>query len=124
MKTVKLFLLALILWTGDIYAQEGKLISIQVQHKPITKILSAIESQSGVRFSYNPNSIAANRKITLSISNATLTAVLNALSEAAGLEFVSLENQIVITPRAQVAPEQPKTITLSGYIKDLKSGEA
>lgn len=124
MKTVKLFLLALTLWAGDISAQEVKLISIQVQHKPITKILSAIEAQSGVRFSYNPNSIAANRKITFSISNATLTAVLNALSEAAGLEFVPLENQIVITPRAQVAPVQPKTITLSGYIKDLKSGEA
>lgn len=124
MKAAYPFFLVMVLSLGKISAQEKKLVSIQVRQQPLAKVLGEIEEQTGIHFSYNPRKISANRKISFTIRNFTIAEALRALSEIAELEFVSLENQMIVTNRSKSITSPNEKVTLSGYVKDSKNGEA
>jgi CarboxypepD_reg-like domain/TonB-dependent Receptor Plug Domain len=124
MKAFYLILLVL-LWMGQVSAQESeKRISIQAQNKSLAKVLSEIEVQGAVRFSYNPRKINASQKINFNVGNATVEEALRALAETIKLEFTPIENQIIVNTYTKKGADRNETVTLSGYVKDLRNGEA
>ncbi|MHB1920951.1 MAG: TonB-dependent receptor domain-containing protein [Chitinophagaceae bacterium] len=93
-------------------------ITLSVQGVPLTELLSQIEQQSHFRFAYDADLIALHKKITLQVKNIPLQVLLRHLFKGEHINYLFLGNQIILRME-----NPPAEITLSGYIKDLQSGE-
>jgi TonB-dependent starch-binding outer membrane protein SusC len=82
----------------DVNAQEllSRRISVQAVNQKIQTVLSGIEKNAGVRFSYSPNLIQASRKITLNLSNEKLSVVLEKLLAPYHLRYEIVGKQIIL----------------------------
>ena len=99
-------------------------LSIDISNRPLAEVLEIISAKSGIPFSYNPKKIQAGQKINYKAVNQTLSAILSDLSQQFGLRYTLVENQIILKPEKQTEKASSPGITLSGYVKDEKSGEA
>ena len=109
------------------YAQKklpDAVINLDVNEVPLSELLSAISTQSGIPFSYNPKRIAADKKISYKAVNKPLTEVLNDLSQLAGLDYSFVEDQIILIPKKKTEKKVVQNVTLSGYLRDASNGEA
>src|SRR5450432_4692536 len=73
-----------IIFTCSLYATKtsgqeilDKKISISVENLEISKILSKVQKQTGVKFLYSPNTIQADRKISFSVVDKKLGEFIN-----------------------------------------------
>ena len=114
-----LITLILLLHVEKVYGQET-LITINVKDAELGEVLSLISQQTGLEFSYNPRRIDIKQKLSISSTDKPLKAVLDEIATRTGIQYVVLEDQIVLQ-RAKSA-ENVKT-TLSGFVKDVRSGE-
>ena len=97
-------------------------ILIDVKEIPLKDVLEIISKKSGLAFSYNPKHIADDQLVTYKSSNKTLSVILTELSQQLGLAYTFVENQIILTEKK---PEKvTQQATLSGFVKDARSGEA
>lgn len=97
-------------------------VSLDVKNKVIKNVLSEIEKQAAVKFTYRPRLIKANRKVTLSVSEARVKDVLDLLFNE-GISYEVIEGQIVLLPSAEPPPIendeiQAVQLTVSGKITD------
>ena len=106
----------------------GVSISIEVRNSSIAEILEEIAREAGIFFSYNPEAIEADRKISVSYSNTPVSKILNEIFEG-NCQFQILRDQVIITRQeAQILPasepptEEKKTphLTFWGKIADQK----
>ncbi len=99
-------------------------ITITLTDVSLAHALQEISQKSGVIFSYNPKKIPAGEKITYRATNKSVLAILNDLSNQYNLKYMQVENQIVLKPEKKVSvPKADLPVTISGYIKDQKTGE-
>lgn len=98
-------------------------LSLEVNDQPLSEVLNLIAEKSAISFSYNPRKLPVAQRITYHASGKLLEEILDDLSEQVGMNFVMVENQVVLKPVTQVRQEQKKQ-TLSGFIKDAATGEA
>lgn len=121
--------LLLLLMANSVLGQQvdlSKKVTLQGNNQTIEQILLAIGSQSDLAFSYSKKSINAGREISIHAENLTVNHVLTELQEKAGIEYVIVEQQIVLKPiKIQKTKQAPRIErhTLSGYVKDKKTGE-
>ena len=82
----------------DVNAQEllNRRISVQAVNQKINSVLSEIEKNAEVKFSYSPNLIQASRKITLHVSNEKLSSVLEKLLAPYNLRYEIIGKQIIL----------------------------
>jgi hypothetical protein len=103
-------------------AQEKKItevrVSLSVKDRPLSEVLSLIESQTTYTFAYGTEIVREQRKISLEVSNMPLTELLGLLLNQTGLTYDIIGNQIVLHKM-----ERPARITISGYVKDAGTGE-
>jgi TonB-linked SusC/RagA family outer membrane protein len=90
----------------DVSAQEllNRRISVQAVNQKINTVLSGIEKNAEVKFSYSPNLIQASRKITLNLSNEKLSVVLEKLLSPYHIRYEIVGKQIILK---RDIPEQP-----------------
>jgi hypothetical protein len=102
-----------------------KRIFIDARNQTLASILTEMEQKSGIKFSYNPRKIESDRKINFTVVDKTVAEALGELSKSAALHYAFVENQIILTPqkKSEVRAEQ-STVTYSGYVRDVNSGEA
>jgi len=98
-------------------------ISIEANNLRFDEILELIEIESGFVFSYNPRRIPIDQKLSYSANNASLMLVLEELSAILNVDFEIVEEQIVVKPLREKKDEEVAQYTLSGFIKDSKTGE-
>lgn len=100
-------------------------ISITFSNVSLAQALQEISQKSGVVFSYNPKKIPSSEKITYRASNKSVLAILHDLSATYKLNYLQVENQIVLKPEKKTSvPKVDLPVTLSGYVKNQKTGEA
>ena len=82
----------------DAHAQEllNRRISVQVVNQKINAVLSGIEKNAEVKFSYSPNLIQASRKITFNVTNEKLSVVLEKLLAPYNLRYEIIGKQIIL----------------------------
>lgn len=94
-------------------------LSLDVQQQPMYKVLSIIESQIPFKFAYSTDFILQQKNITLRVKDMSLEELLNLLFKDTPVGYKIIGNQIVLQKA-----DLPEKVTISGYIRDLKSGEA
>jgi hypothetical protein len=107
-----------------------KVISIHVKDKPLATVLQMISDAGRLNLSYNPQSIEAQRHVSLYCSNLRIRDVLDQLLTPLGIEWKITENQVVLRKKAgQIAAAEVSStaptrhFTVSGYVRDGNSGE-
>jgi hypothetical protein len=100
-------------------------ISISLNNVQLADALAEISKKSGVVFSYNPKKISASERISYNAISKSVSTILNELGEKYQLKYAQVENQIVLKREKKVAAlPSSAPITLSGYVKDRKTGES
>lgn len=90
---------------SSLYAKEAngqevlqKTFNLSAENQPVKKIISAIQKQTGVRFSYSVNAINVNRLISFSATNKTINAFLTDVLKPVGIGFEVVDDKIVLYP--------------------------
>ena len=85
-------------FAADALAQEilNRKISIQATNQNISTVLSEIEKNADVKFSYSPNLIRASRKVSISIADEKLSSVLDKLLTPQKIKYEIVGRQIIL----------------------------
>lgn len=83
----------------DVSAQEllNRKISVQIEHQDVISILTTIEKQADVKFTYRPKLIATSQKMSLNVSNETLSQVLDRVLNPLKIKYKAIGNQIILS---------------------------
>lgn len=128
--------LVLLAFPFSLGAQEGHtLITLHANEIPLRKIFDQIEEQSGLSFSYGSRLIDEKEPANLQVVDQPLEEVLEELFRNMKVSFKVVERQIVLkrAKRLKVEveagllsegdPHGPVQFTVSGYVKDARTGE-
>lgn len=123
---ISLVVAFLLLWllncVTSVYSQQTKIdevrVTVDVKDAPLHKVLSLIELQTPFRFAYNSDLVLQQKNITLKVINIKFTDLLNTLFQEGSISYHIIGNQVVL--RKYI----PARITISGYVRDKKTGES
>lgn len=111
----------LLLHVSPLQAQDNTIrITINVADADLGDVLDIISRQTGLEFSYNPRRVDSRQKISISATNRSLKEVLDELAAKARIEYLFVEDQIILHPTRS---QEDVKATLSGFVKDARSGE-
>ncbi len=111
---MRIFLFSLLLFTPIVasYSQDNQYVNYN-NVKDLREVLKDLESRFDILFSYDPEILKGNKKITIN-QRLTLKQILKELASQTGLVFEKVsEKQILIT----------RTGIICGYVKDKESSE-
>lgn len=107
---------------------DGTRITIQFKNGSAESLIKEIERQSGLMFSYDSRLLMDLKSLSYKAKNKKLSEVLVDLSKLFNLDFVLIENQMVIKTKVIKTDEKPESkqnfYTISGTIKDEQTGES
>ncbi|MDF1576387.1 MAG: TonB-dependent receptor [Bacteroidales bacterium] len=110
-------------------------ITLDLYEKPMRKVLDGIEEQTGLSFSYNSRLIDEEEIVSIHLNKSPLEVVLDTLFSERRISFEVVEQQIVLKRawrrrlNAEASPDRDSTgvvplrFTVSGYVKDSRTGE-
>jgi len=109
--------------------QPGKSISLNLTNVTLREALNIIEKEAGIHFSYNPRLLPLDEKVSINASNKNLSSILTELLSPLEIGFKIVDNQVILKPDKLNPPKEKSAaetskFTISGYIRDQKSGEA
>ncbi|MCX6266155.1 MAG: carboxypeptidase-like regulatory domain-containing protein [Bacteroidetes bacterium] len=106
-------------------------ITLKITDQSISDILKEITRLSQIDFSYNPSMLPVERHISVDATNKPVSAVLDEVLVPQGIDYVKVENHLVLKQHDQKGSEKMAVIsatlsrfTLSGYLRDKNTGEA
>lgn len=102
-------------------------VSVNLKQVDAYTIIKSIEAQTGLNFSYNSKLLKEKINLNYKAEQQSLKAILDELSVILDIEFVLVENQMVIKKKKKTkteANQKPKIYTISGTIKDKENGES
>ena len=112
-----LMLLVLPFLTVAAYSQEAK-ISLNMEKASVRDVISAIEKQSKVYFTYNMNQIDVNRTVTLDAKDQTLDQVLAKLFASTDVDYRIEDGHVVLFQKAPA--KQASSHAITGIVVDEK----
>lgn len=122
MKKVALLIIAIGL-TMHLHGQtDDKLnqkVNLKYENVGIESIISELKTKYDIAFSYSNNIFLSTKKVTVDIQEKTLAEALKEILNQADLEFSNAGSQIILKTKNA----KSKKYTLSGYLKDKKTGE-
>ncbi len=111
-----------------------KKISLKIKQGSIEDAINAISNLTNINFSYSPQSIPVNKKISYKAKNKSLREIFSDLFIKNGIEYSIVENQVILKAKKNSKAEgidnqnsastKENLHTLSGYLKDKTTGEA
>jgi hypothetical protein len=107
-----------------------KKISIKAKNKPLGDVIDQISEKGNILFSFSPQSIPINKKITVIARNTSLSNVFAMVFTANGIDYILSEKQVIlklakqeIPPKPDLVSKQLRKYTISGTIRDKSTGE-
>lgn len=106
-------------------------ISVSLKNVPISEVITKITELTNINFTYSSTLIPVDTKVSIKAKNKTVKEVFDKIFIENSIEYLIVENQIVLRPLKTETIQTPvvkntsekKKHTLSGYLKDLSSGE-
>ncbi|MCX6245074.1 MAG: TonB-dependent receptor [Bacteroidetes bacterium] len=130
-KLIALFFICFLFFSVFSFSQDlDKKITIVVKNQPLGEVIRKIGEEGKIFFSYNPQSLPLDRKITLKARDISIREILDLALKKNGINYFVLENQVVLkavhdeTAGKPAEPNRPAAKhTISGYLKDKATGE-
>ena len=136
MKLTITHILVSVIFVSSIYAKEAKgqgllekTFSVSVENVTIKKLIQQIEKQTQVKFSFSPNAINADKRVTYTAVQKTIKEFLEVLLRANSIGYEVIDDKIVLffirqdNPSSVNAAKNDPDKTVSGKIKN-DNGEA
>ena len=119
-RCMKLTLLLLTCFVIQTFAgANAQTVTIKKQNATLEEVIWELKQQSHFTFMYNDTDIAPVKGITLNETDVDIEKILQKCLENTNLEYVVLNNAIVIKLKANTQDEK-KSITLKGWVYDKK----
>jgi hypothetical protein len=130
-KPISIFLLFILAFALYGPAQDlNRKISINFKKQSLPEVISILGKEGNILFSYNPQSLPADIRITIKVKDKSLREVLDAVLKKNGISWFVVENQVVLKvshDNASAHPPDREAVpgkhTISGYLKDKATGE-
>jgi len=130
-KLIYPFFFCFLVLSISVFSQDlDKKITLIVHNQSLGIVIQKIGDVGNIFFSYNPQSLPLNMKISVKAKDKTVREVLDLVLKKNGINYFVLENQVVLKmnqkDQTDKSREQiPSAIkhTISGYIKDKANGE-
>jgi hypothetical protein len=107
-----------------------KKITIKAKNQPLGEVIGQISKKGDILFSFSPQSIPVDRKITILARNTSLLRIFELVFTANGIDYILSEKQVILklakqdtSPKPDLPPKQLRKYTISGYIRDKSTGE-
>ncbi len=121
----------LLLVAPVVFAQNlDRKITIKAIDEPLGKVISQISEKGYILFSFSPQLIPVNKKITVVARNTSLSKIFEMVFTANGIEYILSEKQVILKLAKQEIPSKPESelkqlrkYTISGTIRDKSTGE-
>lgn len=116
----------ILIFSNTLFAQNDQLsknATLKYQNVPLHTFLADIQSKYGVNFSYSSGNIPMDKNITITADNRPLKEVLNDVLKDAQAEYVVMNGSVVIKSQTSNDPSNNQKFSISGYVKDAKTGE-
>ena len=105
-------------------------ISFTLRNVALSEVIDKISDITNLSFSYSPQLIQLDKKISVRVKNKNVKDVLDAVFKGSGIDYIIIENQVVLKPMKKedvqnnrINQDVKKNYTISGYLKDKKTGE-
>ena len=132
MRKRQLLILPLLLSTT--LAMQAQRVTISCHNRAAESAFKELMTQSGKNFIY-PAGLLKGVRVTVTARNEELRTVLNRMFSGTGITYTIRGNNVVLKrdkkkastqPKKKTAkaPEAPKSVTVSGFVREKKSGEA
>ncbi|HEY4789382.1 MAG TPA: STN and carboxypeptidase regulatory-like domain-containing protein, partial [Bacteroidales bacterium] len=122
------YLLLIFVWNPfRILAQDAstpvleRLITVNIVNEPLPVALETISRQGNFVFSYNPDAIRANQRVSISVSQKPVRHVLNELFK--GSVTYKVRGRYIILRKNDNAEPEKKEQVVEGYVYDSGSGQ-
>jgi hypothetical protein len=102
-------------------------ITLNIFNGRLEDVLQEISRQGDIELSYSSKKIDLEMRVSIQVTEASIARAFEDLSRQAKLEFIIVEDHVVVKPSRrsmQTEPSGPFHFTLSGYIRDTRSNEA
>ncbi len=127
-----LFTCLLLIVETTVFSQNlDKKITLEASNQPLGEVIRLISTKGNILFSYNPQSIPLDNKITVIARNTSLSVIFDKVFTANGIDYIISEKQVILKLHEKAAPEkpvvqvvQPRKFVISGFIRDKSTGEA
>jgi hypothetical protein len=96
----------------------GSRITITVKNRPFQEVLSIIEVKTSFTFAYNTELVQRQKNVSLTATDMALPDLLRLLLKGTSLTYHVIGRRIVLQGTVL-----PASITLSGYVRDARTGE-
>ena len=103
--------------TPKAYAQEEKLVSLQVKEQPVRTVLSQLKKMTGYNFVYKEDLISKDKRVTLAFTNAPLSTVVAELCRQVNIR-AEFDGQLILLLPDLLKRPTPTTITIRGKVTD------
>ncbi|TAE84994.1 MAG: TonB-dependent receptor [Bacteroidetes bacterium] len=107
----------LILSTSVCCFSQQKGITLNEKNKPLSAILSAIQAQSTLSFTYSSDIIDLTRLVSINVTNAGIEEVLKKLFNNTPITFSLSGDKVLLFKNSQYK------VTISGYLREKGTGE-
>ena len=125
------FLIYIILSLSPAYSQSllNQALKISPQSGTIASYLSLIQAQTGIVFSYNPQKMQLDKRVSLNGREKTLRDCLESILKDEAVSIVERNGKILLKPEKKsasevVRKEATEYFTISGFIREAGSEEA
>lgn len=99
-----------------------KVISINADDKKIKRVLLEIEKSAGIKFTYNPQSIAIDQKISVDFQNQKLADVLKGIFDVLHIEY-QLSGRYIILKKLPESKTPDTPVIAAAEIENVISGK-
>jgi len=105
-------------------------ISLKFKNEKLKQVIEKIGSLTNIKFSYNPQSLPLERKITGRFESQPVKQVLDRIFQPLDISWVFVEQQIILKPGKAVSQDDgikgknDSVFTVSGFLRDKATGEA
>jgi len=132
-KTIYRFLVTcLLLIVGSVAFTQNldQKITIKANNQPLGEVIAQISEKGNILFSFSPQSIPIDKKITVNARNTSLSKIFDLVFTANGIDYILSEKQVILKCAKQETPPKPdltakqlRKYTISGTIRDKATGE-
>ncbi|GAB4243016.1 MAG: TonB-dependent receptor [Ekhidna sp.] len=98
-------------------------VTLQLNNVKLEEALEAIANKADISFSYSTRNIPVDQEVSITVTNQNLSEVLDQLFSGMRIEYVWVEDKMILRKSKKEPSTESTKYTVSGYVTDQNDGE-